>query len=300
MALESATLPDSSTVESWAEGSALGRIVSRLRRDRPALVGLGIVALFFLCALLAPLLAPYDPNTSFIELRLRGILTPGHPFGIDTQGRDVLSRVIYGARVSMITGLVPVAISAVLAIPLGLVAAQFGRAGAVIMRLMDVLFAFPMVLLAILLASILGAGMFNLIIALVIVLLPFNTRVVYVEALAQRNAGYVEAAVALGTPVRRILFREMLPHVASASIVYSLTIVGTIIVTAAGLSFLGLGVQPPIADWGLMTSEGRTVLYLAPHVASIPGLAIFLLVTGFNLLGDGLRDALDPRARTRS
>ena len=279
--------------------SSATQIFGAIVEDRWALAGLGIVVFFGLCGLLAPLIAPYDPNASFIEFRLSGPFTDGHLLGVDTQGRDILSRIIYGARVSILTGTIPVAISAAAAIPLGLLAAYYPLFGALTMRIMDVLFAFPMVLLAILLAAMVGPGMLNLIIALVIVLIPFNTRVVYTESLKQKNAAYIDAAIALGTPDARIMFREMLPHVAAASIVYSLTIIGTIIVTAAGLSFLGLGVQPPTADWGLMTSEGRTVLFLAPHIATIPGIAIFLLVTGFNLLGDGLRDALDPRSRAR-
>ncbi len=282
--------------ETAARSSALFRIARTLARNNWTLGGIAIVSLFLICALFAPWIAPYDPNASFIELRLRGIMTPGHWLGVDTQGRDVLSRVIYGARVSLTTGVVPVAISALLALPLGLLAAYFEKTGAFIMRIMDILFAFPMVLLAILLGAMLGPGLTNLIAALVIVLLPFNTRVVYTEALVQKHAGYVEAAIALGTPAHRILYREILPHVVSSSIVYSLTIVGTIIITAAGLSFLGLGIQPPTPDWGLMTSEGRAVLALAPHVATVPGFAIFALVTGFNLLGDGLRDALDPKS----
>lgn len=276
------------------------RAIRALAGNIWTLGGIAIVLLFLVCAVFAPWIAPYDPNASFIELRLKGLLTPGHWLGVDTQGRDVLSRVIHGARVSLTTGVVPVAISALLALPLGLLAAYFERAGALIMRIMDILFAFPMVLLAILLGAMMGPGLLNLIAALVIVLLPFNTRVVYTEALAQKHAGYVEAAIALGTPGYRILYREMLPHVLSASIVYSLTIIGTIIITAAGLSFLGLGIQPPTADWGLMTSEGRAVLALAPHVATVPGFAIFALVTGFNLLGDGLRDVLDPKSRIHS
>jgi peptide/nickel transport system permease protein len=233
------------------------RAIRALAGNIWTLGGIAIVLLFLVCAVFAPWIAPYDPNASFIELRLKGLLTPGHWLGVDTQGRDVLSRVIHGARVSLTTGVVPVAISALLALPLGLLAAYFERTGALIMRIMDILFAFPMVLLAILLGAMMGPGLPNLIAALVIVLLPFNTRVVYTEALAQKHAGYVEAAIALGTPGYRILYREMLPHVLSASIVYSLTIIGTIIITAAGLSFLGLGIQPPTADWGLMTSEGR-------------------------------------------
>jgi peptide/nickel transport system permease protein len=165
------------------------------------------------------------------------------------------------------------------------------------MRLMDVLFAFPMVLLAILLAAMLGTGMTNMILALVVVLVPYNCRVVYVAALQEKSLGYIEAARASATSGAKILFIEMLPNVAAASVVYSTTVVGTIIITAAGLSFLGLGVQPPAPEWGLMTSEGRQYLFNAPHISTIPGLAITILVVAFNLVGDTLRDALDPKTR---
>ena len=155
-------------------------------------------------------------------------------------------------------------LGALLSIPLGTIAAYYERVGYFIMRCMDVLFAFPMVLLAITLSFFMGPGLGNLIIALVVVLIPYNTRVVYVQALAQKEQGYIEAARADATSDFKILFVEMLPHVVSASVVYSMTIVGTIVVTAAGLSFLGLGVQPPTPEWGIMTSDGRTVLYIAP------------------------------------
>jgi peptide/nickel transport system permease protein len=167
------------------------------------------------------------------------------------------------------------------------------------MRLMDVLFAFPMVLLAILLAAFMGPGMDNLIIALVVVLIPYNARVVYVAALQERDQEYVEAARAAASRDRVILFGEMLPNVVAASVVYSTTVVGSIIITAAGLSFLGLGVQPPVAEWGIMTSEGRQYIFIAPHIATLPGLAITLLVVACNLVGDSLRDSLDPRTRLR-
>jgi peptide/nickel transport system permease protein len=265
--------------------------------DRFAMLGSAIIVMFALAALFAPWLAPYGPDEADPALRLRGIATPGHPLGLDNHGRDVLSRVIHGTRVSLIAGVAPVVLGALIAIPLGLIAGYYERVGHLIMRAMDILFAFPMVLLAIMLAFFLGPGLENLIIALVVVLVPYNTRVVYVQALAERDSGYVEAARAAATSDLRIMFVEMLPHVIAASVVYSMTIVGTIIVTAAGLSFLGLGVQPPTPEWGIMTSEGRTVLHIAPHASTVPGIAIFLLVVGFNLVGDSLRDALDPRTR---
>lgn len=282
-----------------ASSSALRALADNLAADRAALTGAAILALFLICGLFAPWLAPYGPTEADPALRLAGIGTAGHWLGLDGQGRDVLSRLIYGTRISLLTGLLPVGLGMLIAVPLGLLSAYYQRAGQIIMRVMDVLFAFPMVLLAIMFAAFLGPGLVNLMIALVLVLIPYNTRVAYVEAMAQKGAGYIEAARAAGTSDVGILFKEMLPHVASASVVYSMTIVGTIIVTAAGLSFLGLGVQPPTAEWGIMTSEGRTVLHIAPHVATLPGVAIFLLVTGFNLIGDAVRDALDPRSRRR-
>jgi peptide/nickel transport system permease protein len=162
---------------------------------------------------------------------------------------------------------------------------------------MDVLFAFPMALLAIMVAAFLGPGVVNMMISLVIVLLPYNVRVVYEATLEQKGLPYVEALRAAGTPTPAILFVELLPNVASAAIVYSTTIVGSIVITAAGLSFLGLGVQPPGAEWGIMIAEGRTVVFSAPTVAAIPGLFLTVLVVACSLVGDGVRDALDPRVR---
>src|SRR5688572_7917780 len=274
-----------------AGAGALRSLVDNLRADRAAMTGAGILVVFLVCGIFAPWIAPYGPTEADPALRLHGIGTPGHWLGLDGQGRDVLSRLLHGTRISLLTGLLPVGLGMCIAVPLGLFSAYYRGAGQVLMRVIDVLFAFPMVLLAIMFAAFLGPGLVNLMIALVLVLIPYNTRVAYIEALAQKDAGYIEAARAAGTSDANILFREMLPHVVSASVVYSMTVVGTIIVTAAGLSFLGLGVQPPTAEWGIMTSEGRTVLYIAPHVATLPGIAIFLLVTGFNLIGDAVRDA---------
>ena len=268
-----------------------------IRSDPYGLAGSLIILMFIICALFAPFIAPYDPNEADPVLRLRGLGTEGHILGLDAQGRDLLSRLIYGTRYSLMAGVTPVILGALVAIPLGTIAAYYGRVGYVIMRFMDVLFAFPMVLLAIMLSFFMGPGLGNLIIALVVVLIPYNTRVVYVQALAQKELGYIEAARADATSDFKILFVEMLPHVVSASVVYSMTIVGTIVITAAGLSFLGLGVQPPTPEWGMMITNGRTVLHIAPHFSTLPGVAIFLMVTGFNLLGNSLRDALDPKTR---
>ena len=284
-------------VDSERARSSLYFIWRGIRNDPYGMAGALIILVLIICALFAPYIAPYDPQEADPALRLRGPGAGGHILGLDQQGRDLLSRLIYGARYSLIAGVTPVVIGAVLAIPLGTIAAYYERVGYFIMRCMDVLFAFPMVLLAITLSFFMGPGLGNLIIALVVVLIPYNTRVVYVQALAQKEQGYIEAARADATSDFKILFVEMLPHVVSASVVYSMTIVGTIVVTAAGLSFLGLGVQPPTPEWGIMTSDGRTVLHIAPHVSTLPGVAIFLMVTGFNLLGDSLRDALDPKTR---
>jgi peptide/nickel transport system permease protein len=265
--------------------------------DRYAMCGALILVVVMIAAIFAPWLAPFDPTVSFPRLRLQGLGTPDHILGLDHQGRDMLSRLIWGGRTTLFAGITPVVLSALFAIPLGLIAAWNDRLGAVIMRVMDVLFAFPMVLLAIMLAAFMGPGMVNMIVALTIVLLPYNTRVVYVAAQQERNSSYIEAAIAAATPTPKILFVEMLPNVVAASIVYSTTIVGNIIITAAGLSFLGLGVQAPTAEWGIITSDGRQYLFNAAHISLLPGILIMTVVIAFNLLGDTLRDALDPKTR---
>lgn len=265
--------------------------------DRYAMCGALILVVVMIAAIFAPWLAPFDPTESFPRLRLQGLGTPDHILGLDHQGRDMLSRLIWGGRTTLFAGITPVVLSALFAVPLGLIAAWNDRFGAIIMRVMDVLFAFPMVLLAIMLAAFMGPGMVNMIVALTIVLLPYNTRVVYVAAQQERNSSYIEAAIAAATPTPKILFVEMLPNVVAASIVYSTTIVGNIIITAAGLSFLGLGVQAPTAEWGIITSDGRQYLFNAAHISLLPGILIMTVVIAFNLLGDTLRDALDPKTR---
>ena len=194
---------------------------------------------------------------------------------------------------------VPVLVSAVLGLILGLTAGMSGRwTSEIIMRSQDVLFAFPPVLLAIAMATVMGPGMMNVMLAISVVVTPFMARVVYVETVAIRSKEYVEAARAAGTPGGRLLVREVIPNVLPPLIVYGTTTIGGLIVLASGLSFLGVGIQPPTADWGIMTADGRTVLREAPHVATIPGVTIVIVSLAFNVAGDGIRDALDPRRRT--
>ena len=272
-------------------------LLRTLQRDKSASTGLWLLIVFSIIVLFAPIIAPYGPNEAIPSLRLAPPGTPGHLLGLDHQGRDILSRIIHGTRLTVITAVTPVVIGALVALPLGLLAAWYERLGVLILRTMDVLFAFPMALLAILVTSSLGAGIINLLISLVIVLLPYYVRIVHQAAATQKALPYIEALRVSGTPVRTILFVELLPNVAPAAIVYGATVLGSIVVTAAGLSFLGLGVQPPLAEWGVMISEGRNVIFIAPHVAALPGAALTLFVIACNLLGDGIRDALDPRAR---
>ncbi|MBM3505675.1 MAG: ABC transporter permease [Alphaproteobacteria bacterium] len=258
-----------------------------------------LILVLLLCAILAPVIAPFDPNAAHNALRLQPPGTPGHPLGVDHQGRDILSRLLHGSGMTLLAGVLPVVLGAVISIPLGLVGAWYPRLGEIVMRLMDIVFAFPMALLAIMLAAFMGPGLLNMILALVVTLVPYNTRVVYAAATQERQLAYIEAARAAATPDLKILFVEMLPNVAAASVVYSCTIIGAVVITAAGLSFLGLGVQPPIAEWGIMTSEGRSYLVNAPHISALPGIAITVLVLAFNLVGDALRDSLDPQTRLR-
>ena len=280
--------------------SRLRLALRALRRDRLALSGVVVVVFSVAVAIAAPILGLPDPTMADFDIgRLAPVGTPGHLFGTDGQARDVLSRLVWGSRVSIPIAVVPVLVSAVLGLILGLTAGMSGGwVSEVIMRAQDVLFAFPPVLLAIAMATVMGPGMMNVMLAISVVVTPFMARVVYVETLAIRSKEYVEAARAAGTPGVRLLVREVIPNVLPPLIVYGTTTIGGLIVLASGLSFLGVGIQPPTADWGIMTADGRTVLREAPHVATIPGITIVLVALAFNVAGDGIRDALDPRRRT--
>jgi peptide/nickel transport system permease protein len=268
-----------------------------LRRNRLALVGLGIVLLLLVGAAGAPWLAPKDPaKQSLIEKRTR----PGGKYllGADEFGRDILSRVIHGSRVALFVGFVSVTIALGAGLCLGCMAGLAGGwVDAVVMRMVEVLLAFPYLLLAIAVVSALGTGMVNTTIAVGIWGVPSFTRIVRSGVLGLAESEYVRAARALGSSTSRIVRRHLLPNVLPMVIVYGTLFMANAILVEAALSFLGLGVQPPTPSWGLMVSTGRDFLLVAPHVATIPGLAIMVAVLGFNLLGDGIRDALDPRLR---
>ncbi|MBD1597668.1 ABC transporter permease [Pseudomonas typographi] len=269
----------------------------RLRRNRLACASLVFICLVLVGSALAPWLAPYDPNFSQPRLRLGGLGTPGHWLGLDAQGRDLFSRVLWGGRSALLACLPPVLGAALLALLLGLFAGfRQGRMSALIMRTLDMLLAFPMVLLAIGLATVFGPGLAAVSLTILFSALPYLARVVYAEVKAERDKEYLEAARALGASPRELLVQELLPNVLTGVVVYATTLVGGMLVFLAGLSFMGLGVQPPQADWGRMVSEGATVMLQGhAHVATVPALAIVAVALAFNWLGDGLRDVLDPR-----
>jgi peptide/nickel transport system permease protein len=250
-----------------------------------------------LLAVLAPLLAPHEPDAVDAAIRLAPVGTPGHWLGTDDLGRDLLSRLLWGGRVSLVVGLVPVAIAVAVGVTLGAVAGYLrGRLDGFIMRCLDVLLAFPAYLLAIAIVATLGAGLSNAILAIAIVSIASFARLVRGSVLSVREREFIQAARLAGAHDLRIVCWHVLPNVLSPVIVFGTLEAGRTIIFAAGLSFLGLGAQPPTAEWGSMLAQGRGLLNVAPHVASLPGMAILLVSLGLNLFGDGLRDALDPRS----
>jgi peptide/nickel transport system permease protein len=245
---------------------------------------------------MAPLLAPYAPDAVDAANRLAPIGAPGHWLGTDDLGRDIWSRLLWGGQVSLVVGLLPVALALAAGTTLGAVAGYArGRLDGVIMRCLDILLAFPAYLLAIAIVSSLGAGLNNAILAIALVLLAAFARLVRGSVLSVREREFIHAARLSGAHDARIVWRHVLPNVMSPVIVFATLEAGRTIIFAAGLSFLGLGAQPPTPEWGSMLAQGRGLLNIAPHVASLPGVAILLVSLGLNLFGDGLRDALDPR-----
>ncbi|MEW6265615.1 MAG: ABC transporter permease [Thermodesulfobacteriota bacterium] len=270
-----------------------------LLRNRTAVLGLFLVLVILATALLGHLIAPYDPLKPAPLERLQGP-SGKHFFGTDSLGRDIFSRVIYGSAISLKIGLISVIISLAPGTLLGLIAGYFrGRLDGLIMRLMDVLLAFPAILLAIFITAILGPNLTNTMIAVGIIYIPHYARIVRAGVLSLREQLFIQAVRHLGGGHGRVIFRHVLPNALPPVIVYATLGMGTAVLQAAALGFLGLGAQPPQPEWGAMLSEGRQYIQIAPHVAAFPGLAILILVLGFNLFGDGLRDVLDPSLRSR-
>jgi peptide/nickel transport system permease protein len=270
-----------------------------IRLHRLAAIGALLVILFTLTGIFAPYLAPRDPNL----IDVQNTLSPPSAarwLGTDNQGRDLLSRVIYGARMSLLISLLSVGFGALVGIFFGTIAAYYVKLDAPIMRLNEVLLAFPGIVVALTIVSILGRGLENVIVAIAIVQVPQYIRLAHGLTLSIKERVFVEAAVAQGASDGSILMRHIVPNIMAPLIVQTSLLIPGAIMTAATLSFLGLGVQPPTAEWGAMLQNSLQWARLAPHVMIIPGFALMLVVFGFNVLGDGLRDAMDPRLRRMS
>ncbi|HVV12630.1 ABC transporter permease [Amycolatopsis sp.] len=269
---------------------------SRFVRNREAMLGAVVLAVVVLVSVAAPWLAPDDPNAGHAGNTLAPLGTAGHLLGTDDQGRDVLSRVLYGGRGALLVSISSVTVAVVLGTVLGLLGAFAGRrASGVLMRIVDLLFAFPVILVALSLAAIVQPGVWVLTGTVVFGAVPYVARIVFAEAKIERDKDYVEAARALGASPAAVVRTEVLPNLVSSVVIYGTSLVGVNIVFTASLSALGLGIQPPDADWGRMISEGAKVLVTGnPGVATFPAAAILLVALAFNWLGDGLRDVLNP------
>ncbi|MCW2713090.1 MAG: binding--dependent transport system inner rane component family protein [Frankiales bacterium] len=273
---------------------ARARSRRRSRVDLPTRLAFGFLVLVLLSAVFAPLLTPYDPLVGDISQRLLSPGSPGHLLGTDEQGRDIATRLMFGARLSLLAAVLPVAVASVLALACGLIAgSRPGLLGTVLMRVLDVFFAFPAIMLAIGVAAALGPGLHNAFGALVLVFTPPLARVV--EAATRHVAGmeYVQAAQLTGATRARILVRQVLPNVLPPVLTYAASLMGVSLLLMAGLSFVGLGVRPPTPEWGFMLGSMRDMIYTSPVNAILPGIAIFLTAVALNVVSDGLRDAAD-------
>ena len=294
MADVTATVP----ARSRPAGSPTVNALRRLARHRLAMFGAVLVALEVGLALLAPWIAPHEPNRMDYTAVLSGPTTE-HPLGTDDLGRDLLSRTLYGSRLSLEVGIVAVLVAVVLGVPIGLVSGYFGGIfDEAVMRVVDAVMALPALVLALTIAAVLGPGIWNATVAIAVVAAPTYTRLVRGQVLSIKENDYVLAAQSIGAPTWVILMRHILPNAFSPVIVQASLGVGFAIILEASLSFIGLGAQPPTPSWGNMVQVGFQYLEIAPWFVLIPAVAIFLAVLGFNMLGDGLRDTLDPKSHS--
>ncbi|MDP6475726.1 MAG: ABC transporter permease [Alphaproteobacteria bacterium] len=268
-------------------------------KDNAALGALIFLAIIVLISLLAPLISPYDPAAAVADIAAQ----PGSEgviLGADVDGRDILSRLFWGGRIALLVGIAPTVAATLFSLVLGLAAGYIGGwFDQIVMRIVDVVFAFPLVLLAIVIAGVLEPGVWTVILAISIALMPYIARLVRTTTMNVKQQPYVEAARAGGAGGLAIVLRYILPNMIPPVLIFATTLIGLMMVVGSGLSFLGLGIQPPDADWGIMVAEGRGVLRKAPHITIFPGVVIVLVALSFNFIGDGLRDALDPRRRSR-
>jgi len=270
----------------------------QLRKNKTAMTGLIIIALFILIGITAPLIAPMDPLEQTMEFRKSAPMTNGYLLGTDDLGRDMLSRLIYGARISMIIGVISVSISLIFGSAIGMISAYYGGiVDKLIMRIIDIMLAFPYILLTIVIVAVLGPSLVNAMIAIGISQVPRYARVVRASVLAEKESDYVLAERALGAGDMELMFKSILPNCLAPISVQATLGIGTAILDSAALSFLGLGAQPPTPEWGLMIASSKEFITSAWWIVTFPGIATLLSVLGFNLLGDGLRDILDPRMR---
>jgi len=271
-------------------------VAGRLARDPVAMIALAIILLIVLAAIFAPLIAPSSPSAGSMIRRLRPIGTPGYPLGSDELGRDMLTRLLYGGRLSLFIGVTPVLCAFVIGSSIGIFAGYLGgRINTVLMRVIDVFFAFPSVLLAIALSGALGAGIVNSIVSLTIVFVPQIARVAEAVTTQIRSRDYVEAARISGASAPTIVRVHVLGNVLGPIFVYATSLISVSMILASGLSFLGLGVKPPDPEWGLMLNTLRTAIYTQPMIAALPGVMIFVTSISFNLFSDGLRSAMEVR-----
>jgi peptide/nickel transport system permease protein len=272
----------------------------RLRRNPLAMIGLSITLALVFIAIFAPILAPHDPITQELARRLLPPGTPGNILGTDDFGRDILSRILYGSRTTLYIVLLVVLTAPVVGLIIGTVAGYFGGwVDTILMRLTDIFLAFPKLILALALVAVLGPGMENAVLAIAVTSWPPYARVARAETLTVRNSDYIAAVKLQGAGAIRIIWGHIMPMCLPSVIIRVTLDMAGVILTAAGLGFLGLGVQPPLPEWGLMISAGRKFLFEQWWVATMPGLAIFIVSLGFNLLGDGLRDVLDPKSASK-
>jgi peptide/nickel transport system permease protein len=272
-------------------------VIGRLRYDYLTLFFMGVILLAILSAVFAPWLAPYDPNATSMILRLKPVGFEGHLLGTDELGRDVLSRILYGGRMSLMMGIVPVLLAVLIGGFFGVVAGFAGGwVNMIIMRIMDVFYAFPSVLLAVAISGTLGGGIVSGLMALTLVFIPSMCRITETATTQIRNLDFVEAARASGASSGSIIFNHVVGNILPPVFVYASSLVSVSVLLGAGLSFLGLGVAPPTPDWGQMLSSLRQAIYVQPIVCALPGLAIFIVSLSFNLVSDGLRQAMDIKA----